>query len=107
MTRMMIMRTKPIFYVQLILLLSILDAFFTDIGISSGWVIEANPLAALIYEWSVPAFYGWKVILPLALLALYPAISKKLFFHRLLTVTASLYIFITIYHVSWLQYALS
>lgn len=84
--------------------LSLFDAFCTDVGIKLGWVTEANPIAKAVYEWHVPAFYGWKLALPILLLLLYPALPPRRLHKGLIQTTVLLYLAVGLYHCFWVAY---
>lgn len=98
------MKDRPLFFIKAIILFSMFDALCTDIGIKLGWVTEANPIAGAVYEWSILAFYGLKVLLPLTLLLLYPVITMRRFHQWLITMTAFIYMAVSLYHCVWMVY---
>lgn len=89
-------------YPQLILLFSLLDAGITDFGLREHFITEANPLAWHLYELSPILFYGWKLILPLLLILLYPKVLKQRFIRTGIRVTCFLFMGLMLYHGFWL-----
>ena len=61
----------------LLLLLAVVDSFFTDFGIQKQYITEANPLMAFIYDTSILGFYALKISLPCVLLYLLTKIEPK------------------------------
>lgn len=88
-----------------IMLFSITDASFTDIGIRMGLVEEANPFAKTLYDWHWSAFYGFKVLLPLVLLLVYPSIRNTKWINRGIVICFIFYLLVNIYHLLWMGLA--
>lgn len=88
-----------------IVLFSITDASFTDMGIRMGLVEEANPFAKTLYDWHWSAFYGFKVVLPLILLLVYPSIKNKKWINRGIVMCFIFYLLVNIYHLIWMGLA--
>jgi len=89
-----------------LLLLSMLDAFFTDLGIRKSLITEANPLMNGIYERSIVSFYALKIIMPLLLVGILSKIQPSLFIKILIIVAASLYSAILLMHIMWINMAI-
>ncbi|WP_078553391.1 DUF5658 family protein [Bacillus alkalicellulosilyticus] len=89
----------------LLLLLSVADATFTDIGIKYFGVTEANPLMDYVYHQSIILFYAIKVALPCLLLLLIPYIFKNKKINVLFMGAIGLYFCIFLYHLGWLSLA--
>ncbi|OPA79976.1 hypothetical protein BVG16_04270 [Paenibacillus selenitireducens] len=95
-------KDRNMLFIQAIILFSILDAFCTHLGISKGWVTEANPIASFVYQKSIVLFYLWKVLMPLFLLLLYPYIRANPLHKRLIQFTTVVYSLLMLYHAGWL-----
>ncbi|WCK57326.1 DUF5658 family protein (plasmid) [Aneurinibacillus sp. Ricciae_BoGa-3] len=91
--------------VKWLLLLSFLDAYFTDIGVASGVIQEGNPIAKFLYEKNVVLFYGWKMLLPIVLLFLYPKIKDNNWLRRAVYFVCGIYILLFVYHLIWFSIA--
>jgi hypothetical protein len=85
-----------------IILFSLTDAFFTDMGIRNGFVEEANPFAKSLYEWHWSAFYGFKVFLPILLFLVYPTIKNKKWINLGIVLCFSFYLLVNLYHFAWM-----
>lgn len=85
-----------------LLLLSLFDAFATDMGIRMDAVHEKNPFAAMLYEASPAIFYICKLILPLLLFVLLRYIDSRSFIFKLLYATTILYGALAVYHLVWI-----
>lgn len=90
---------------RLLVLLSFLDACFTDIGLRLQAVEEGNPIAKLLYETDVALFYGWKIALPLLLLFLYPKVKANAFVSRMAYSVCAVYAVLFLYHMYWFTHA--
>lgn len=89
-------------YTQLIFLCSLLDASLTDFGLREHFITEANPLAWHLYEISPVLFYGWKLLLPLLLIFLYPKVLKRKSIRMGIKMTCYLFVVLMLYHGFWL-----
>lgn len=89
-------------YVLLILLFSLLDAGITDFGLREHFIGEANPFAWHLYQLSPLFFYGWKIVLPLILLIIYPKIHLRKSIRFAIKVTCGLFFCLILYHGFWL-----
>ncbi|EGQ24107.1 hypothetical protein HMPREF9372_2550 [Sporosarcina newyorkensis 2681] len=86
----------------LLVCLCLLDAVFTDYGIRSGHIQEANVLVALLYEQSIPMFYIVKLGLPLLLLYIITISKSGIVLRISLTTALFLYIAVMCIHIFWL-----
>lgn len=68
---------------------------------------EANPVARSLYETSGFLFYGFKILLPVVLLALLRYTRSRMLVRRGVTLATALCGLIAIYHVCWIAYVLS
>ncbi|MFC4409934.1 DUF5658 family protein [Chungangia koreensis] len=93
---------KAVYAVFLLFLLSILDAFYTDLGIRHQFITEANPLMNMIYEKTVIGFYGIKLILPLLMLFIVLNIKVKRHLWFLINGSLILYGVILYLHLQWI-----
>ncbi|NBD25148.1 DUF5658 family protein [Paenibacillus glycinis] len=91
----------------LLLGLSAFDALATDIGIRMQAIQEANPVAGSLYETSGFLFYGFKILLPVVLLALLRRQRSGVLVRKGVAFATALYGLIAIYHVCWIAYVLS
>lgn len=85
-----------------IILFSLTDAFFTDMGIRYGFVEEANPFAKTLYDWHWTAFYGCKVLLPIILFLVYPTVKNKKWINRGIVMCFGFYLLVNLYHFAWM-----
>lgn len=97
---------KRLITLRIIIICSFLDAFCTDIGIAAHQVTEGNPVAALLYNWSIIGFYAWKIALPLTLLMVYRYLPKKRLYGALIGCTAGIYVALCLYHGLWITWLL-
>ncbi|QFF98101.1 hypothetical protein PB01_04305 [Psychrobacillus glaciei] len=84
-----------------LLVLAILDTFFTDYGIRNDHITEANPLMHFVYETSIPSFYALKICLPLLLLFLLTKLKPNKYIPILLAFAIILYTFVLFQHLFW------
>ena len=87
----------------LLLLLAVVDSFFTDFGIQKQYITEANPLMAFIYDTSISGFYALKISLPCVLLYLLTKIEPKRYLKLLIGSTILLYSFVLFQHIYWIS----
>ncbi|MDV6379156.1 DUF5658 family protein [Sporosarcina sp. GW1-11] len=85
--------------------LCVLDAVFTDYGLRSGHIQEANLLVAFLYEQSIALFYIVKLGLPLLLLYIVTISKSGIWLRVSLTTALFLYIVVMFVHVFWLVVA--
>lgn len=90
----------------LLLLLAVVDSFFTDFGIQKQYITEANPLMAFIYETSIWGFYTLKISLPCVLLYLLTKIEPKRYLKLLIGSAILLYGAVLVQHIYWLSLVL-
>ncbi|PIC63978.1 hypothetical protein CSV79_09310 [Sporosarcina sp. P13] len=82
--------------------LCLLDAIFTDYGLRSGHIQEANLLVSLLYEQSIALFYIVKLGLPLLLLYIVTISKSGVWLRISMTTALFLYIVVMFVHVFWL-----
>ncbi|WP_246469527.1 DUF5658 family protein [Cohnella nanjingensis] len=92
---------------QWLVWLSFFDAFATDTGLRLQVVQEANPLARALYETNVALFYGYKLLLPLILLALHRHVEGRSYIQKAGVIATILYGLIALYHVGWLLFVIA
>ncbi|WP_197485377.1 DUF5658 family protein [Sporosarcina psychrophila] len=90
----------------LLLLLAVVDSFFTDFGIQKQYITEANPLMALIYDTSIWGFYALKISLPCVLLYLLTEIEQKRYLKLLVGSAILLYSVVLFQHIYWISLVL-
>ncbi len=90
----------------LLLLLAVVDSFFTDFGIQKLYITEANPLMAFIYDTSIWGFYTLKISLPCVLLYLLTKIEPKRYLKLLIGAAILLYSVVLVQHIYWLSLVL-
>jgi hypothetical protein len=90
-----------------LLVCSITDAIFTDVGLRLQLIEELNPLVKHIYETNRLSYYGFKLLLPLLLLFLYPRLKPYRRIHASILVTFLIYLAVNVYHAIWLSISLS
>jgi hypothetical protein len=95
-------RSHLLFAAILLLFLTLFNAIFTDLGIRSHYIQEANPLMRFLYEKSIPSFYVTKLILPILLLFILLRMDPKPVIHVFLVVSLVLYLIVLIQHLSWM-----
>ncbi|WP_096200836.1 DUF5658 family protein [Bacillus sp. FJAT-45350] len=88
-----------------LLILSTIDAVFTDIGLRMLLIEEANPIVRRIYEDSLLGFYFIKIGLPAALVWLLPRAPSTRLVNSTLVVALMLYSSVFLYHLVWSTYA--
>nr|WP_275581988.1 DUF5658 family protein [Bacillus ectoiniformans] len=86
--------------------LSFFDALFTDVGLQHGVIEEGNPFAKFLYEIHWIAFYGWKLLLPLFLIWIYPLAASHRAVPIAMKTAVFIYAFLLIYHSCWLILAI-
>jgi len=96
------LNTKAVFAVFLLFLMSILDAFYTDLGIRLDFITEANPLMGSVYESSVAGFYAIKIALPLLMLFIIMKIRVRNHLWFLIGGSLILYSLILAMHIRWI-----
>ncbi len=90
------------FGVYFIIAASAADAVLTDIGIRMHQVTEGNPLMAYWYHSSPAMFYGIKLLLPLALLYMYPRVMNRMMIRRMIGGASLLYGNVLALHCLWI-----
>jgi len=90
----------------LLLLLAVIDSFFTDFGLQKQYITEANPLMALIYDTSIWGFYTLKISLPCVLLYLLTEIEQKKYLKLLVGSAILLYSVVLFQHIYWISLVL-
>uniref|UniRef100_UPI00406BED95 DUF5658 family protein n=1 Tax=Sporosarcina sp. FSL K6-1540 TaxID=2921555 RepID=UPI00406BED95 len=90
----------------LLLLLAVVDSFFTDFGIQKQYITEANPLMALIYDTNIWGFYALKISLPCVLLYLLTEIEQKRYLKLLVGSAILLYSVVLFQHIYWISLVL-
>ncbi|WP_216829162.1 DUF5658 family protein [Alkalihalobacterium elongatum] len=95
---------KPYLITFSLLLLSIADAIFTDIGLRHNLITELNPIMNSIYYTSVFSFYFVKIVLPLALLVFIPYAFSSRLVKRTLVFALVIYFGVFVYHIGWTSY---
>ena len=90
----------------LLLLLAVVDSFFTDFGIQKQYITEANPLMAFIYDTSILGFYALKISLPCVLLYLLTKIEPKRYLKLLIGSAILLYSVVLVQHIYWISLVL-
>ena len=85
-----------------LLLLTIIDAIFTDYGLRYSYIEEANPLMKFIYDTSTLNFYIVKISLPLLLLHLLTRLQPKIYLRLLIGATLLLYTIVLFHHIFWM-----
>lgn len=88
----------------LLLVLSILDACLTDIGLTIGMVYEANPLVRNLY--AADAFHLWfyliKVTVPLIIVFLSYRVRTQRMVSLFFWIAMMAYLFILFFHIVWI-----
>jgi hypothetical protein len=87
----------------LLLLLAVVDSFFTDFGIQKMYITEANPFMRFIYDTSILWFYVLKISLPCVLLYLLTKFEPKRYLKLLIGSTILLYSFVLFQHIYWIS----
>ncbi|MGG0644870.1 DUF5658 family protein [Sporosarcina gallistercoris] len=82
--------------------MSIFDALATDFGLRSGFIEEANPIIATVYEQTVYGFYFLKLGFPFSLFTLQSVLAHSNLVKTLLQFTVGLYGIISGIHVFWI-----
>ena len=90
----------------ILLVLATFDALFTDFGIQSDHITEANPIMRSIYEVNVIGFYFIKIALPVLLIGIVTKLESKPFILILMNLSLFLYVSVLILHFFWLTLAL-
>lgn len=85
----------------LLLVLCIIDAAFTDLGLRKGLIEESNPLMNIVYESSILAFYAVKILLPTALLSMIHFINPTSIIRNMIVFALVLYLIILSIHIYW------
>lgn len=96
------MNEKAVYAVFLLLLLSILDAFYTDLGLRNNFITEANPLMNAVYEKTTFGFYALKFLLPLIMLIIVMNIQARRHLWILINASLVLYALILAMHIRWI-----
>lgn len=89
-----------------LLLFSLTDAIFTDIGIRLELIAELNPFVAWLYNRHAIAYYGVKLLFPVLFLLLYPQLSTRLWIRYSAAILFLLYLIVNLYHLLWVALAL-
>ncbi|MEH7417860.1 DUF5658 family protein [Neobacillus drentensis] len=79
----------------------LIDAIFTHVGISTGFIKEGNPVMREVINKGWTYFYLIKIFLPLFLLGLFYFRPFKGMIRMLLISTCVLYLSVLVYHVVW------
>ncbi len=87
-----------------LLILSILDAVFTDVGIRLNLISEANPIIDFIYTNNIIAFYILKIGLPLMLIYIVKFLHESKAVTCVSLIAIFVYTLVLIYHLSWSLY---
>lgn len=95
---------KPYLITFCLLLLSIADAIFTDLGLRHAVITELNPIMNSVYYTSISLFYVIKIILPVMLLIAIPYAFSSRLVKQTLTFALLIYFGVFIYHVGWTSY---
>lgn len=82
--------------------LCLVDAVFTDYGLRSGHIQEANLWIAILYERSIMLFYIIKLGLPLLLLYIVTLSKSGIWLRISITTALFVYIAVLFVHVFWL-----
>lgn len=82
--------------------LCLLDAVFTDYGLRTGHIEEANLFVTFMYDKSIFLFYAVKLGLPLLLLYMLTIQSSGVVVRITLTTALFLYIAVLFIHIFWL-----
>ena len=93
--------------VYLLVMLAILDAVFTHIGIQGGHITEANPLMNSLYELNVGLFFAIKILLPLVLMRLLTRFEPNPFIQLMIAGTIFLYVFVLLMHIYWFAHLIN
>lgn len=107
------MLTNPLSFIQnklvklgiILLILATLDAFFTDFGIQSHHITEANPIMRNLYEGNLIGFYLIKIAFPILLIGIVSKLKSRPFIVVLLNVAIFLYVSVLFLHFFWLTLA--
>ncbi|WP_374193894.1 DUF5658 family protein [Alkalihalobacillus sp. BA299] len=89
-----------------LLLLSIADAIFTDIGLRQAVISEMNPIINSIYDKSVILFYLIKIALPISLIICVPYVISSGIVKQILAFAVIIYFCVFIYHIGWSTYVI-
>ncbi|GLX67991.1 DUF5658 family protein [Paenibacillus glycanilyticus] len=89
-----------------LLLFSLTDAIFTDIGIRLELITELNPFVSWLYNWHAIAYYGIKLMFPVLFMLLYPRLSSRLWIRYSAAFLFLLYLIVNLYHLVWVTLAL-
>ena len=87
--------------VYLLVMLAILDAVFTHIGVQGGHITEANPIMRSLYDFNVGLFFVIKILLPVVLMRLLSRFEPNPFIQLMIAGTIFVYVFVLLMHIYW------
>lgn len=91
----------------ILLIAGILDAVFTQLGVTFGIVDEANPAVKVVMEKSWMLFYLLKISLPLLLIGIIIYRPLMGWVKGLIRVSCAVYLSVLAIHFSWIFFYLS